>query len=395
MSDSARTADITPETNVILYNSSSFGGCYDYALALLPHFAGRPEVKKATLLLTKNSAPQGKNIDKPLLPDIGKGKSTLAKKLYFIYRSFINPLILLAYLRKTGSSLVIFNDFEQISAIIWVPLFKLLLPKNKHRFAIILHDPDRDAYPPNLAFTTFSMKLIMSIMDLGLYHEYLPEKPYYQGERTRYLAIPHGILPSAQPDMLMRSILAGFREPGSQLAAIVGNIRAEKNYHLAIASLPKLPNLRLVFAGRPANSNVDPEVYQKQAEALGVDDRILWIERFLGDAEMSAIIQESDILLLYYARSFTSQSGIMNLLAPFMKKTVISDGESSLATLTRRYGIGVLAEPDNQQALDKALADCMALPEESLRAGWKNYLAFADWDNNVGIVMKAFKELPR
>ena len=382
------------EIQLIIYNSSSFGGLYDYALALLPYYSKHPKVAAATLLFPRNATSEGKEIVKLLPPDLTTAKGNLGKKAYFLYRNVAAPLFLLRFLISAPASLVIFNDFEQLTAFLWVPLFRLFVGR-KHRFAIILHDPDRDAYPPSLAFTTFSMKLIMSLMDLGLYHEYLPEKPYYQGGKTKYIRIPHGILPAAPPDAIMQIVLSAFKgeDENSVTASIIGNIRAEKNYDLAIRALPNIPGLRLVFAGRPANTGVNPDEYRRLAEELGVSERILWIERFLSEGEMSAIIKQTDILLLYYARSFTSQSGVLNLVAPFMKKILVSEGQSSLATIVRRFGIGILAEPDNQQALEAALRETIALPDGERKAHWEKYLRFASWENNVDEVLNGLNEL--
>lgn len=265
---------------VIIYNSSSFGGCYDYALALLPFYLKNPDVTEITLVLPKNAPFKHKGIKTILEPDLIKSSKPIAKKLYFLYRTFVNPLIFWFYLFNRPKSYIIFNDFEQLSAFVWVPFFRLLL--GKHRFSIILHDPDRDAYPPSLAFTRFSMKWIMGIMDLGFYHDFLPDKPYYaKGQRTQYICIPHGIyLPAPANEMLVSEIELQ-KSNNFQVAAIVGNIRAEKNYHLAIAALPKFPKLKLLIAGKPSSGNVNIETYKNLANELKVSDRVIWYERFL------------------------------------------------------------------------------------------------------------------
>jgi hypothetical protein len=79
-------------------------------------------------------------------------------------------------------------------------LFKRVLGQ-RHKFAIILHDPDRDAYPPNLAWTNYSMNLIMGLTDFAFYHDSLPDKSYYKtGTSCVYLDLPHGIFRMPEPD---------------------------------------------------------------------------------------------------------------------------------------------------------------------------------------------------
>ena len=309
-----------------------------------------------------------------------------ARKLHFLRRNARNPLTFLRLLQKEPASMVIFNDFEQLTAPFWVPLYKALA--SQHTYAVILHDPDRDAYPPNKRASIQCMKALMSLMKLGLYHQHLPDKPYYSDPKTTYIDVPHGLYPAPAPDVPLADLLTQLRKPSLQYAAILGNIRAEKNYQLAIEALAQLPTLGLLIAGKASHQGVDVEAYKAQALAAGVADRIIWVERFLTEAEMAAVIDAADIILLYYARSFTSQSGILNTVAPMRKRLIASDGESSLALTLRRFGVGILAEPDSTVALTEALQSILENPQAPTQA-WQDYLAYASWHNHVDIVVRA------
>jgi glycosyltransferase involved in cell wall biosynthesis len=172
--------------------------------------------------------------------------------------------------------------------------------------------------------------------------------------------------------------------------SILGNIRHEKNYHLAIASLVTHPSLVLIIGGRPSSSIVDITVFQKQAEELGVSNRILWLVKFLSDAELASIITASQISNLNYSATFKSQSGVMTLVAPYRIPIVASNGESALAAVVNKYKLGVLVEPDNQQSLDEGIGKVLAaqLP----KAAWQEFEDFASWQTNVQISLAAFKE---
>jgi hypothetical protein len=314
------------------------------------------------------------------------------RQRHFLQRNARNPFRLLRYLRKKPPGLVIFNDFEQLTAPAWAPMFRKLA--GQHTYGVILHDPDRDAYPPSRAYSERCMKAMMQLMDIGLYHQLLPDKPYYKPNgRTKYFDVPHGLYPSAPADVLLLAAIAQEKKEGLVYAAILGNIRPEKNYELAIRALKHFPNLGLLIAGKASNSAVNVNAYRSLAAELEVEDRIIWVERFLTDAEMTAAITAADILLLYYARSFTSQSGILNTAAPLRKTVIASSGESSLAHTLMRFSVGVMAAPDSLEQLCLAIARALEGfgPDQQ---DWSNYLAYASWDNHVSVVMQGLMEQP-
>lgn len=372
---------------VIIYESASFGGCYDYSLQLAQAYQRNAAVANVQLLLpkiAKTNLPPAKKI---LLADKLTTQSKWKKKLHFLWRNFMNPLLLLRFLREQPPSFVLLNDFEQLTALFWVPLYKLLL--KKHTFGIFLHDPDRDAYPPSTAFSVKCMNAIMSLMTVGLYHEHLPQKSYYQPNRkTSYLSVPHGLFSLPEPDTQLLQQLSSQKQ-GKIYAAIVGNIRLEKNYHLVIPVLSHFPQLQLIIAGSPSSSDVDTTALKKLAEQHQVAHQITWVERFLTEAELSAVITATDIVLLTYSRTFTSQSGILNVVAPFRKKLIVSDVGSSLTAVVKRFHLGVLITPDDSQALQEGISKSIAQP--TTNANWDDYLSYASWDKHVAMVLDVLK----
>lgn len=325
----------------------------------------------------------------------------------FLWRQIVDPFLLFLFLAKEKPSFILLNDFEQSSAFLWVPLFKLFL--KKHIFSVFLHDPDRDHYPPNYNFSVWSMKKMMSLMNVALYHEYLPAKPYYTKPRNLiYLKVPHGIYPPApaNPDLLEKlnnikyqetnSIYSGIDQfsgspPDSYrnhrvIISIIGNIRPEKNYELAIKSLKCLPGVQLLIAGNPANSSIDTKHLKSLAGELKLANRMVWLEKFLSEAEFSAVIQASDVVLLYYTRSFKSQSGILNSIAPYEKQFVFADHPSSLSSVAKEYQIGIACESDNQAALQVAIDKAINSPVN--HDGWKKYKEENTWQKQVDLVMQ-------
>jgi len=372
---------------IVIYNSSSFGGCFDYGRELFDAYSRHPEVSSCSWWIPVNAdSDKSQGIRKILLNDKPPVENRILRQLHFLFRSIFNPMLLFLRLAATRDSLVILNDFEQLTAFLWVPLFKRVL-RQRHKFAILLHDPDRDAYPPNLAWTNYSMNLIMGLTDFAFYHDSLPGKSYYKtGTSCVYLDLPHGIFRMPDPDTECLSAIQKMNPNRLKIMAIPGNIREEKNYDIAIRSLLALPNFALLIAGAPANARVDSDKYRSLASECGVGDRVFWLERYLSAGELSAVVAGADVIVLNYADSFTSQSGILNVAAPFRKVLVVSDGPSSLTAVVRKFSIGTIVTDASPAALATALVQSLENPETKY-AAWENYLDFASWDRHVEMAM--------
>jgi glycosyltransferase involved in cell wall biosynthesis len=378
---------------IILYNTSSFGGCYDYGRALTQAYQANEDVESGSWWVPINAPTDSElPVRKLFFSDKPDFKSRFLKQAHFILRNLFNPLILFHKLRRQPKSIVIFNDFEQLTAFFWVPLFSWFL-KSRHRFVVVLHDPDRDAYPPGPAFSAWSMRILMGLMDAAIYHDYLPDKSYYQGHsKCHFLDLPHGFYPMPEPDAQMFSLLSEKTSIANTVLTIPGNIRPEKNYDLAIRALAELPGHMLLVAGSASNVRIDTRPWKELALQLGVSERVVWVEKYLTEAELAAVIEIADVIVLNYAVSFTSQSGILNVVAPFRKELIVSDGPSSLASVLKKFHVGELVKPGSLSSLVAGLKK-LADEEVEVRHQWEDYLKYASWENHVEKAIRCFKKL--
>ena len=371
--------------NIIILNTNSFGGNYEYSRCLAEAYIANAAVEKCTVVIPSNAAQEENNIFKKILiSDVSNVQLKLYKKIYFLFRSFLNPFRILAFLKKQPPSIVIFNDYEQITSFIWVPFFRRL--KNKHSFIVILHDPDRDKYLPITSWSACTMKKVMSIMDMALYHEVLPDKPYYKTAIPK-INVPHGLYEHSTVayDLLNQLI---NKKSGRRIMGVIGNIRDEKNYSLLIDCLPDLPNVVLLIAGSASNSSVSIASYKTQIEKLQVQHQLIWIEKRLTDAEMQAIIEACDLIALYYKHSFTSQSGLLNLIAPHKKKLIVSDGQSALTKVVQQFNLGDVVPIDKKALIDAVTNTIFTDITEQQLHQWNSYLEYASWENHVRIVIE-------
>ncbi|WP_291275032.1 glycosyltransferase [Flavobacterium sp.] len=376
--------------NVVILNTNSFGGNYEYSRCIAKAYSDNEHITDCKVLIPANATQQENACYKKILiSDLPRYKNKLFRKFYFLFRSIINPFIVFSFLRKAPPSLVIVNDYEQISSMLWVPFFYLLKPK--HTFVVLLHDPDRDAYLPVRFLSELTMKAVMSIMDMALYHEILPDKTYYKKEIPK-INIPHGLYEHPEYDQaLLNSLVSQKGE--RKMMGIIGNIRDEKNYSFIIDCLPDLPHVVLLIAGKPSSSSVVIETYKEQIKKLNVLHQVIWIEKHLSDDEMQAIIKACDLVLLYYKHSFTSQSGLLNLIAPHKKRFIVSDSKSALTNVVRKFALAEIIPVNKKEFIDSVSRALYADVSTDQLEAWEHYLEYASWHNHVRIVVEHVHEL--
>jgi glycosyltransferase involved in cell wall biosynthesis len=363
---------------IIIYESSSFGGCYKYALELYKAYSESPEVNNVQMLLPENAIFDDTGVHKILLPDNLHGN-----KFRFLKRHFINPFILFSFLWKQASAFVLLNDFEQLSAPFWGPLYRLFL--RKHVFGVFLHDADRDAYPPDKWISAYCMRQIMKTVKIALHHGLLPAKSYYpQKSGLSYLKVNHGIYSLPDPDMELLDNLKEKTGLFSYVLSIPGNIRPEKNYSLAISALQDLPDYCLIIAGSRANSNVETRSLKDLIIQKGVEKQVIWIEKYLSEQELAAVIHVSDLVVLYYAAGFHAQSGILHQVIPFKKAVLVSDLPNALTETVRHYGLGYICKPDDIDSLKDGLSQLQKNPGNP---DWEGCMEDMDWRGQVDQVI--------
>jgi len=375
---------------IIIYNPNSFGGNFQYIKELFSYLKKQAGVEQAILVLPANADYNEPGNDKLLKKDLVKTKVPVFRKIYFLYRTFANPLIFWNWLRKQPPSCVIFNDYDQWSSWFTGYFFKRLA--RKHKYGIILHDPDRDGYTPFLWLSRFTMKAVIGYMDVAFYHQFLPDKPYYK-RNIPFINIPQGIYHTATSsvdEVFYNKIIAEKGE--MKLLSIIGNIRDEKNYDLVIRALPDLPNVKLLVTGKPSSSGVPTETYRKTISDLGLEKRVIWEERYITDAEFSAAIVASDVLSVYYKKTFTSQSAVLNSIAPFLKPVVIADVASGMSILAKKYSVGAVIEPENREAFVLAVNELLT-DKTDYSENWKRYIAYSSWANASKMIVAVFFEL--
>jgi glycosyltransferase involved in cell wall biosynthesis len=376
---------------IILYNPNSRGGNFDYVRELSKAYKNFPGVKEVRLLMPRNAEIPDDEGVKILMSDQPFFSLRLYSQLYFLTRSFVNPICLFFYLLRRGPAFVIFNDYDQVTSYFWVPLFKLL--RKRFTFSVILHDPDRDHYFRYRRLSSLTMRKVMTLANIAFYHDYLPDRPYYSGVSCRFVSVPHGQykqLSLTNADGVLKEKLMKFKG-NSLLLGAIGNIRSEKNYDLLIDAIGTTKGIRLLISGIPANTSVSVEQLRKKIQSMNLIDDVMIIEKYADWSELKAMGEICDAFILYYSKTFQSQSGALNLFSSFRKPFLVSSNGSPMSMLVNKYELGLSTIPDSGMELKRMLEKFRAGDHAS--AKWEEYFSYASWDKHIEIAITALKEI--
>jgi glycosyltransferase involved in cell wall biosynthesis len=218
-------------------------------------------------------------------------------------------------------------------------------------------------------------------------HDKLPE-PSPVPSHVRVVQVPHGLYEISGPQVSAHKIRRSWGvKDGQKVFLAFGYVRDGKNLDLAVRALAQTPEAFLVVAGSVASSKDKSfDYYRELAAQLGVSDRCYFAEGFVADDEFGKYFSGTDFVLLTYASSFHSQSGVLNIAARARKPVLASASPSPLLESVEKFQLGIIVKPDSAVAVVNGMKQLLASPPS---AQWEDYEASASWSVNARGVLEA------
>ena len=311
----------------------------------------------------------------------------LLKKLKMICHLLSNQMVLAWHVWRRRPDLVLLDSYVEYFSPFWVWPHWILAKFFRIRYAANLHDPVRSFAIGPAWWHRLSVRLAYLPLDFVLVHDKLPE-PSPVPTRIRAVQVPHGLyeILGTPPDR--DSVRNGWGvRAGQKVFLAFGFVRDGKNLDLAVRALGQVPEAFLVIAGSVASANDRPfAFYRSLADELGVADRCRFFEGFVADGDLGAYFAGTDFVLLTYAASFHSQSGVLNIAARARKPVLASASPSPLIESVRKFQLGTIVEPDSPAAVVAGMQRLLASP---LSPHWEDYEASASWTANAKGVLQA------
>ena len=315
------------------------------------------------------------------------GRSQLLKKIKMVWRLIANRLVLAWHIWKRQPDLVLLDSYVEYIAPLWVWPHWLLARFGGIHYAANLHDPVRNYQVGPAWWHRCSVRLAYLPLDFVLVHDKLPE-PSPVPSRVRVVQVPHGLYEISGPAVNAEEIRRSWGvNAGQKVFLAFGYVRDGKNLDLAIRALEQVPEAFLVFAGSVAAAKDKPFAYYRELAAqLGVVDRCHFAEGFVADDELGKYFAATDFVLLTYAATFYSQSGVLNIAARARKPVLASASPSPLIEAVRKFQLGITVVPDSPAAVVTGMQQLLTAPPSP---HWEEYEASASWAINAQGVLQA------
>lgn len=177
---------------------------------------------------------------------------------------------------------------------------------------------------------------------------------------ARVHVIGHGVF-----DHLTR--VPGSRPLPAELARVerpvvfqFGLMRPYKGIDLMLEAFARTgADAELWLVGAP---RMDTEPLKRRADELGIEGRVRWIERFVGDDELGAFFARADVVALPYRE--IDQSGVLATALAFSRPLLVTR-VGGFAEIADEHGAALGVEPGDVDALADGLTRLLA--DESLR----------------------------
>lgn len=313
--------------------------------------------------------------------------SRLLKKLKMVWRLIANQMTLATQIWKRRPDLVLLDSYVEYFSPLWVWPHWLLARWCGIRYAANLHDPVRNFVVGPTWWHKLSVRVAYLPLDFVLVHDKLSE-PSPVPPCVRVVQVPHGLYEIGGSPISAEKIRQqwGVRT-GQKVFLAFGYVRDGKNLNLAVRALAEVPEAFLVIVGSVAASKDKPFAYYRDlALQLGVADRCHFAEGFVTDGELGKYFSATDFVLLTYASSFHSQSGVLNLAARARKPVLASASPSPLIESVRKFQLGIAVKPDSPTAVITGMQQLLVT---LLSPHWEAYEASASWAANAQGVLKA------
>lgn len=309
----------------------------------------------------------------------------LPRAASFIEVTLRNHRALARTIVETGANRVLFSAFSEYLAPVWAgPLERLV--RRGVIFSATLHDPLRTFQVGPAAWHAWSVRRAAGILREGFVHgaPSTAVRATYPG--VRLSEVPHGPYPLPPPSETRETLRRRLDIPGDALLLLAyGYIRDDKNLDLNVRALAALPDAYLIVAGaEQSGRNKSLDDYRSLAAELGVSARCRFLSGSVSEPDTAALFAASDLVLLTYAGSFVSASGVLAQAAQMRRPCLASGGDGPLRRDVASHSLGLTAAADDVDAIVDGIRRWRDHPSTPL---YEDYLQTHSWARNAAIVI--------
>jgi len=280
------------------------------------------------------------------------------EKIYYFFMGFIRSFY---FAKKLSIKSILFHSFSfeyKDLIVLWIAKFL------NFEILLIVHDVS--------GFAEKDKKKVKHIILRKIANFILVHNEFSKREILNNNVQNHKIITISLGDYIDQVQLLPRKKAISELqlseefkyVLFFGQIKQVKGLDILIQSFSKLQqnNLKLVIAGKVWND--DSSKYNKLIKNLGVNDKVLFYERFITDKERDLFFSIADVVVLPYRQIY--QSAVLMTAMSYPSVVICSDLEPNKEVIQNKKN-GFLFESENISDLTSILKEVLVLDSNIIK----------------------------
>lgn len=317
----------------------------------------------------------------------------LIRRLKFLKGQFVNPPRLFRRADLNGAHIVHLSNINHVS----FPFWKAYLDQTGVRFALTAHDVKRRTAIFSRGWDDSQLRAVYRRAEAVFVHsEYQARElvSFASVSRERIHVVPHGPYSYSAPTASPTELRVRYGVPADvPVALFFGHIRDDKNLDGFLRAVAKdESNLHVLVAGGAGSQSHGADFYKQLAADLGIKDRLTFLSRYIPDEEVGDLFTLANWIALPYRKSFTSQSGVLNVAAHYDRPVLVSSSPVLKETV-ENCRIGFACSGDDPDSLLAGIRQMNERARHGYQYDFDDYRVRHSWRQNATITLGVYRTL--
>ncbi len=370
------------------------GGIGLYTAELLPFLAQVPELDISLICAPEFEFQNISGVKiTPVLQNLSHSIPYI-RKAKFLTAQWINPRKAIRHIKHSQLDIIHFDSFNHITFPFWYQAMR----KTGVKITASAHDILRPIAILNKGWEDKQLKAFYQSCDALFVHsqhqanELLAFAPGLTSDSIHL--VPHGPYTYPAPQKDRATFLKEIGIPlEHQVALFFGQLRDEKNLDVFIRAFARSnPSTHLIIAGKANSRHKDVVYYKTLGEELEIGNRLHFFHRFIEDEEVGNFFNASDWIALPYKKSFTSQSGVLNIAAHYQKPVLVSNAPVLKETV-ENSNIGEVCTNDDEKAILQGIKAIQHRIVQNNNFPFEQYQKLYSWEKNAEVTATVYKSI--
>ena len=315
------------------------------------------------------------------------------RRARFLLGNWISPRRALRRVNGRKADIIHFSEFNHLT----YPFWRRRLKRTGAKVVVSVHDVARQKAILHRGWEDRNLIAFYRAADALLVHspQQVKSLQAFAGVwADRIHLVPHGPVDYGPCKSSRQDLHRAYGVPESaSVGLFFGQLRDEKNLEGLLEAL-SLTNRRvyLIVAGQAGSRHRSGAYYEALARQFGIADRVQFRWGHVPDAEVPRLFTVADWVALPYRRSFTSQSGVLNVAMQYERPVLVGTAPA-LAEAARSEDIGEAVRGESPEYLAGALERLLDRLEKPAAFDFAGYRARNSWAENARITADIYRSL--